>query len=263
MTRSAPASDGAARAGGGLFAHLGKLGSGAVLEAPGLVAGLDDLAVMGETIEERRRHLRITEHARPLAESEVGGDDDRGALIEPADQMEQQLPAGLGEGQISQFVEDNEVEADEIVGQTSLTAAAGLAFQPVDQVDHGVEPAPGSAADAGPGDGDGEMALAGAGAADEDGVALLGKEGAGCQFAYQGLVDRRAVEAEVVDILGQRQLGNGQLVDGPRTGLCMCLYAIGVKNLDNCESYLQAIAPPWFVQSPPFDSGKVRAIAPP
>lgn len=42
----------------------------------------------------------------------------------------------------------------------------------------------------------------------------------------------------------------------------MCLYAIGVKNLENCESYLQAIAPPWFVQSPPFDSGKVRAIAP-
>jgi hypothetical protein len=56
------------------------------------------------------------------------------------------------------------------------------------------------------------MALAGAGTADEDGVALLGKEGAGCQLAYQGLVDRRAVKAEVVDILGQRQLGNGQLV---------------------------------------------------
>src|SRR5512147_717359 len=67
-------------------------------------------------------------------------------------------PAGLGEGQIAQFVEDDEVEADEIVSQTPLTAAAGLAFQPVDQVDDGVEPAPGSAADAGPRDGNGEMA---------------------------------------------------------------------------------------------------------
>jgi hypothetical protein len=36
--------------------------SGAVLEAPALVAGLDDVAVMGEAIEERRGHLRIAEH---------------------------------------------------------------------------------------------------------------------------------------------------------------------------------------------------------
>jgi hypothetical protein len=77
--------------------------------------------------------------------------------------MEQQLPAGLGEGQIAQFVEDDEVEANEIIGQPSLTAGAGLAFQPVDQIDDGVEPATPAAADAGPGDGDGEMTLAGAG----------------------------------------------------------------------------------------------------
>ena len=114
MTVRALTSEGAARTGGCLFAHLGKLGkcrSGAVLEAPGLVAGLDNLTVMGETIEQRGRHLRITEDARPFAEGEVGGYDDRGALIEPADQMEQQLPAGLSERQIAQFVENDEVEA--------------------------------------------------------------------------------------------------------------------------------------------------------
>jgi len=33
--------------------------SGAVLEAPGLVSGLDDLAVMGQTIEQRCRHLGV------------------------------------------------------------------------------------------------------------------------------------------------------------------------------------------------------------
>ena len=142
---------GTACAGGCLFAYLGKLlgdRSGAVLEAPAFVAGLDDLAVMGETIEERRRHLRIPEHARPFAEGEIGGDDDRRALVEPADQMEQQLPAGLGEGQIAQFVEDGEVETGEIIGQPPLTAGAGLALQPVDQIDDGVEAAPDSAADA-------------------------------------------------------------------------------------------------------------------
>src|SRR5271166_4746021 len=99
-------------------------GSGAVLEAPAFVAGLDDVAVMGEAVEERGRHLRIAEHARPFAEGEIGGDDDRSSLVEPADEMEQQLPAGLGEGEIAEFVEDDEVEAGEIVSDASLTSGA-------------------------------------------------------------------------------------------------------------------------------------------
>ena len=56
------------------------------------------------------------------------------------------------------------------------------------------------------------MALAGAGAADQHGVALLGEKGAAGQVADQGLVDRRASEVKVVDILTQRQFGDGQLV---------------------------------------------------
>ena len=59
--------------------------SGAILEAPALVAGLDDLTVVGEPIEESGGHLGVAEHARPFAEGEIGGDDDRGLLIEPAD----------------------------------------------------------------------------------------------------------------------------------------------------------------------------------
>ena len=50
--------------------------SGAVFEAPALVAGLDDVAVVSKTIEQSRGHLRIAEHARPFAEGEVGRDED-------------------------------------------------------------------------------------------------------------------------------------------------------------------------------------------
>ena len=71
-----------------------------MLEAPGLVAGFDDLAVVGEAVEERRRHLGVAEDGGPFAEGEVCGDDDRGAFVEAADQVEQQLPARLGEGQM-------------------------------------------------------------------------------------------------------------------------------------------------------------------
>ena len=54
--------------------------------------------------------------------------------------------------------------------------------------------------------------FAGAGSADQHGVALFGEKGAARQIADQRLVDRRAGEVEVVDVLGQRQLGDGQLV---------------------------------------------------
>ena len=54
----------------------------AILEAPAFVAGLDDVAMMGEAVEQRGGHLGITEDHGPLAEGEVRRDDDRSALIE-------------------------------------------------------------------------------------------------------------------------------------------------------------------------------------
>ena len=93
------------------------LASGAVLEAPALVAGLDDLAMVGEPVEQRRGHLGVAgEHARPLPEGEVGGDHDGGGLVELADEVEQELAARLREGQVAEFVEHHEVESGEMVG---------------------------------------------------------------------------------------------------------------------------------------------------
>jgi hypothetical protein len=50
--------------------------SGAVLEAPAFVPGLDDVAVVGQTIKQRARHLGVYENARPFAKSEIGREDD-------------------------------------------------------------------------------------------------------------------------------------------------------------------------------------------
>ena len=117
---------------------------GAALEAPAVVAGLDDIAVVGQAIEQRGRHLGVAEHARPFTEGEVGGDDDRGALVEPADEVEQELAAGLSEGQIAEFVEDDEVHAGQVIGEPALPSVAGLGLEPVDEIDHVVEPAAGA-----------------------------------------------------------------------------------------------------------------------
>lgn len=40
---------------------------------------------------------------------------DRGALVEEADQVKQQLTVGLGDGQIAALVENDEVHAGQIV----------------------------------------------------------------------------------------------------------------------------------------------------
>src|SRR3546814_17683822 len=81
-----------------------------------------------------------------------------------------------------------------------------------DRVDDIEEAPAGTVADAGAGDGDGEVGLAGAGATGQHDVALMGEEVAAGELVRQGLVDRRAVEGEVFDGFGQRQLGPGDLV---------------------------------------------------
>lgn len=48
----------------------------------------------------------------------------------PADQVEQELAAGLGERQIAELVEHEEVQVAESVGHASLPAGAGLGNGP-------------------------------------------------------------------------------------------------------------------------------------
>ena len=56
------------------------------------------------------RHLGIAEHAGPFGEVEVGRHDDGRALVEPADQVEQQLAARLRKGEITELVDDDEID---------------------------------------------------------------------------------------------------------------------------------------------------------
>jgi hypothetical protein len=56
------------------------------------------------------------------------------------------------------------------------------------------------------------VGLAGAGAADQHHVALMGEEVAGGEVLDERLVDPVPVEVEVLDVLGQRQLGDRHLV---------------------------------------------------
>ena len=99
-----------------------------------------------------------------------------------------------------------------MIGETTLPSIAGLGLQSVDEIDHVVEPTASAGADAGSRNGDGKMGLAGAGPADQHGVALLCNEAAASEVVHERLVDRRSLELEVLEVLGERQLGDGELV---------------------------------------------------
>ena len=54
----------------------------AVPEPVGLVSRLDDVAMVGQPVEQGRGHLGVTEHARPLRKRQIGGDHHAGVFIE-------------------------------------------------------------------------------------------------------------------------------------------------------------------------------------
>src|SRR6056297_2256058 len=63
------------------------------LEAEAVVSGLQDVAAMGEPIEQRGGHLGVAEDGGPFAEAQIGGDDDTCAFVEFAEQMKEQRAA--------------------------------------------------------------------------------------------------------------------------------------------------------------------------
>src|ERR1700737_2389824 len=94
----------------------------------------------------------------------------------------------------------------------ALPPIAGLGLEPVNEVDHVVEPAACARSDTASGNGDGEVALAGAGPTNQHDIALLGDEPAAGQVIDQRLVDRRALELEIIKDLGKRQFCDGELI---------------------------------------------------
>jgi len=49
-------------------------------EAPAFVAGLDEIAMVGQAIQHGGGHLGVAENFRPFGKCEIGGDQQRGIL---------------------------------------------------------------------------------------------------------------------------------------------------------------------------------------
>ena len=66
--------------------------------------------MMGWPVEQGLGHLGVFEDRRPFAEAKIGGDDHRCLLVEPTDEVERELSASPGKGQIAEFIKDDEVD---------------------------------------------------------------------------------------------------------------------------------------------------------
>jgi hypothetical protein len=91
-------------------------GRGTGFEAEAVIAGFEDVAVVGEAVQQGRRHLGVAKDLCPSAKAEIGGDNDTGSLVEFAEQVEQHGAAGGTEGQMAEFVGDHEVQTAQPVG---------------------------------------------------------------------------------------------------------------------------------------------------
>src|SRR5271155_2325684 len=99
-----------------------------------------------------------------------------------------------------------------MIGHTTMPAGARSGLEPIDQVDDVEERAARAGTDTTARDRNGEMRFASPGAANQHDIALVSQKIAIEKIVNQRLVDRRAVEGEVADILGQRQSGERDLI---------------------------------------------------
>jgi hypothetical protein len=60
----------------------GEDGSIAVPEAPAVIAGLDDVAMMRQAIQHGGGHAGVAKHLRPIGEGQIGSDQQRRIFVQ-------------------------------------------------------------------------------------------------------------------------------------------------------------------------------------
>jgi hypothetical protein len=124
---------------------------------------LHDDGVVEQSVEECSGDDRITEEVAPLGETPVRGQDHGALFVACVDQLEEEIGAIGGDGQIADLVDDQQgcaaVEAD-LLDQAALSFSPG---QPLDQLGKGAAVDALARLDRGNTKGSGKMRFAGAG----------------------------------------------------------------------------------------------------
>ena len=190
-------------------------GLDAVLHAIALALDDDRLGVMQKPVEECRGERGIVvEDLRPVLEHPVGGDDGRAVLVAQADDLKQQIGAGLIDRQIAEFVK-NEQRRLAVAVQRLFQAPAALGGgERIDHLHSGREAHAMALQAGGIAERGGQMGLTEADRAEQDHVVLVGDEVQSEQVLYLQAIDRlRPTPLELLQGLEHRKacLGDASL----------------------------------------------------
>src|ERR1700689_2818334 len=116
------------------------------------------------------------------------------------------MTAGLAEREIAEFVDDDEIIAQQILGEPPAAAGGFLLFELIDEIDQIEETSPGAGANDRRSHADAKLGFARACAADEDRVAFGVEESAVGEFDHLAFMVRPIQEVKLVDALGDRKL---------------------------------------------------------
>ena len=196
----------------GLFALLNRLA-----EAVAFAIHFEDVAVMGQAIQQGRRHAFALEDLPPFTERQIAGVQQAGPFVPVGEDLEQQLGPRTAERQVAQFIADQQIGPIQLVQEAvQLVLLLGL-FQAVDQSRGGEEADPPSGPTGSQAQGNRQMRLAHALAAQQTHVLVPIEPLAAGQF-HDLLLAQTGHEVEIigVQVLVDRE---GRLFDPSLDGI--------------------------------------------
>jgi hypothetical protein len=125
---------------------------------------------VGQPVEHGPGEPFAAQHLGPVFEREVGGDQEAGAFVSASHDIEEQLGPGLGERDVTEFIEDEQIEPLELLVEPLKRPVFAHLQQQGDQRGGGGEPHPLARRAGGEPQGGGQVGLARAGVADQEHV---------------------------------------------------------------------------------------------
>ena len=86
----------------------------------------EDPAVVDDAVDDRGGHVPVAEHVAPSAGLEVRGEDDAAGLVAVRDDLEQKPGPVDVDGQVAQFVDDDQLPIDLSLASNLLSSLAFL-----------------------------------------------------------------------------------------------------------------------------------------
>src|SRR5579859_463679 len=163
---------------------------------------------MEEAVNHRRRRGWLWKEASPLVKGPVAGEAECTPLVGGSDEAEEELSPGKVEGRKAQFVEDDQVGAQEVVDDFADRVVSESAIQRLDQVGGGEIANSEAGVHGGMTETDEQVRLAGARWTNEDDI-LLGPDPLQRDQVVEGWLRHRGdLDLEIVQGLGDREAGH-------------------------------------------------------